>query len=134
MIKNSLEDSQPSAFSASDAEVEKGTEAQLSVTPPKADDVDGFCDEDSDELSLSGWLWRLCIPVIPCVGILVYLIMLCFWSFSKNPAPSYFKTWAKAALIATLLQVAFIFVIILAVQLSGMDIIGLVTTFVKKLL
>jgi len=91
-------------------------------------------DDDEEEISLTGWLWRLCIPVIPCVGIFAYLIMLCIWTFGNKPEPSYFRTWAKAALIATVIQIAFFLVILLAVQLSGMDIIGLVATFLKKAL
>lgn len=110
-------------------------EEELTADSASSPNFDEHGAEDcgsEDDLSLSGWLWRLCIPVIPCIGVLIFLAMLCFWSFGSKPAPSYFRTWAKAALIATTLQIAFILVILLAVQLSGMDIIGLVMTFIRK--
>ena len=121
----------PSEGMGSSAQIESNTGESINSTD------EGYADDEDteqEEISLSGWLWRLCIPVIPCVGIFAYLIMLCIWTFGSKPAPSYFRTWAKAALIATVIQIAFFLVILLAVQLSGMDIIGLVATFLKKAL
>lgn len=83
------------------------------------------------EPTLIGWLWRMCIPLIPCVGFPLYVILLCIWSFGGRRSET-LRTWAKAALIAAVIQLLLIAVIFAAVQLSGTDIIGLISVFIRK--
>ena len=49
-------------------------------------------------MSMGGWFGRMCIPFIPIVGPLVYIIMLFVWAFGDNKNET-FKNWAKATLI-----------------------------------
>lgn len=85
---------------------------------------------ESGEMTVAGWLWRLCIPIIPCAGIIIYIILLCMWAFGKKQTGS-MRVWAKAALIATVIQLVFAGVVFLVVQLN-VDVIGFVSTLMKK--
>ncbi|MBR4439391.1 MAG: hypothetical protein IKZ81_01770 [Clostridia bacterium] len=91
--------------------------------------------EDSEaperEMSVVDWLWRLCVPMIPCAGIVIYIVLLCMWAFGKKQTPA-MRVWAKAALIATLIKIAFVGIIFLVIQLN-VDVIGFVGTFLKKI-
>ena len=48
-------------------------------------------------------LWYLgvmCLPLVPMVGSIAYLVMLFFWAFAPSIEDSR-KSWARAALIYT---------------------------------
>lgn len=83
------------------------------------------------EITLVGWLWRLCIPIIPCAGILIYIVLLCVWAFGRKQTET-MRVWAKAALIATAIQIVFFGVIFLVIQLN-VDVVGFIGTFLKKI-
>ena len=83
------------------------------------------------EISLVGWLWRMCIPIIPCAGIIIYIVLLCIWAFGGRQTET-MRVWAKAALIATAIQIVFFGVIFLVIQLN-VDVISLVGSFLKKI-
>ena len=115
-----MEDRDEVLKAAEEAEI-KAVEEEISE--------DGEAPEE--EMSVVGWLWRLCIPMIPCAGIIIYIVLLCMWAFGKKQTAS-MRIWAKAALIATLIKIAFVGVIFLVIQLN-VDIIGFVSTFLKKI-
>lgn len=83
--------------------------------------------ENGQETSLVGWLWRMCIPIIPCVGIIIFIVLLFVWTFGVSETET-MKTWAKAALIATAIQLLVSGVIFLVLQLN-VDVIGLIKAF-----
>ena len=83
------------------------------------------------EMTVAGWLWRMCIPIIPCAGIIIYIVLLCIWAFGKKETET-MRVWAKAALIATAIQLVFFGVIFLVVQLN-VDVLGFIRTFLKKI-
>lgn len=53
---------------------------------------------DKAPISMGGWIGRLLIPYIPCVGSIVFLIMLLIWTGDQTKDET-FKNWAKAQLI-----------------------------------
>ena len=69
------------------------------------------------EMTVTGWLWRLCIPIIPFAGIIIYVVLLCMWAFGKKETES-MRVWAKAALIATVIKIAIVGVVLLILQLN----------------
>jgi len=91
------------------------------------------CETESGdgEITLVGWLWRMCIPLIPCAGIIIYIVLLCMWAFGGKQTET-MRVWAKAALIATIIKILFVGVIVLVIQLN-VDIFGLFRTLFKKI-
>ena len=69
------------------------------------------------EMTLSGWLWRLCVPIIPLAGIIIYVVLLCMWAFGNKETES-MRVWAKAALIATIIKIVIVGLILLILQLN----------------
>lgn len=55
---------------------------------------------EKKHVSLGGWLLRLLINLIPCVGGLIFFIMLFVWSFDESYDDTS-RNWAKAQLIYT---------------------------------
>ena len=49
-------------------------------------------------MTVSDWLKVVLLPLIPCVGSLIYLVMLFVWAFGDSGKPS-LKTYAKVQLI-----------------------------------
>lgn len=86
---------------------------------------------DDGEITLVGWLWRMCIPLIPCAGVVIYIVLLCMWAFGGKQTET-MRVWAKAALIATIIKLFFVGVIILVIQLN-VDMLGLFRTLFKKI-
>lgn len=83
------------------------------------------------EMTLSGWLWRLCIPIIPLAGIIIYVVLLCMWAFGKKETES-MRVWAKAALIATIIKIVIVGVILLILQLN-LHLFNPLTAILKKI-
>ena len=95
------------------------------------DTVGGQPETASEEPTLIGWLWRMCIPIIPCAGIIIYLVLLCIWAFGGKETET-MRTWAKAALIATVIQLVVFAAVFLVVELNT-HIMDLLATVVKKI-
>ena len=95
--------------------------ADAGLTPESEAVEDAATEEDGSssegEMTLVGWLWRLCIPIIPCAGLIIYIVLLSMWAFGKKQTES-MRVWAKAALIATVIQLVFFGVILLVLQLN----------------
>lgn len=53
---------------------------------------------ESEPVSIGQWVGIFCINLIPCVGGLVYIIMMFVWAFGTTAKPS-LKNFAKAQLI-----------------------------------
>ena len=91
--------------------------------------------EDNDapegEMSVVGWLWRMCIPLIPCAGIIVYIVLLCMWAFGKKETET-MRVWAKAALIATVIKIVIVGVVLLILQLN-LHLFNPLTAILKKI-
>ena len=83
------------------------------------------------EMTLSGWLWRLCVPIIPLAGIIIYVVLLCMWAFGKKETES-MRVWAKAALIATIIKIVIVGVILLILQLN-LHLFNPLTAILKKI-
>ena len=87
--------------------------------------------EASDgEITLAGWLWRLCIPIIPFAGIIIYIVLLCMWAFGKKQTET-MRVWAKAALIATAIKIVIVGVVLLILQLN-LHLFNPIITILKK--
>lgn len=101
--------------------------SETGATPEESGDASS----PESEMTVVGWLWRMCIPIIPCAGIIIYVVLLCLWAFGKKQTEA-MRVWAKAALIATAIQLVFFGVIFLVVQLN-VDVLGFIRTFIRKI-
>ena len=84
------------------------------VQPPAASTED-------EHMTVGGWIGVFCINLIPCVGSLVYIIMMFVWAFGSTPKKS-LKTFAKAQLLImaiAIVLVIILFIIIFAVVSSS---------------
>lgn len=50
---------------------------------------------DDERVSVLMWIGVFCINLIPCVGSLVYIIMMFVWAFGSTPKKS-LKNYARA--------------------------------------
>ena len=72
---------------------------------------------EDEHMTVGGWVGVFCINLIPCVGSLIYLIMMFVWAFGSTPKKS-LKTFARAQLLIiaiVLVLVIILFVILFAV-------------------
>jgi len=99
---------------------------------PETDEVSENRSGADGGMTVTGWLWRLCIPIIPCAGIIIYIVLLCMWAFGKKQTES-MRVWAKAALIATIIKLAFAGVIFLIIELN-LHLTPLFAATLKKIL
>ena len=73
-----------------------------------------------EHVSVGQWIGYFLLNFIPCVGPLVYLVMLFVWAFGDTPKKS-LKTFAKAQLIMMLIGVALAIVVIIIMSISLYD-------------
>ncbi len=59
-------------------------------------------------ISFGNWLGTLCLPYIPIVGSIVYLVMLVVWSVSGKTNPTK-KNWARASLLVNVVVTILLF-------------------------
>lgn len=71
---------------------------------------------DDEHVSVLMWIGVFCINLIPCVGSLVYIIMMFVWAFGSTPKKS-LKNFARAQLIV-LAVVVVIFLILFITSLA----------------
>lgn len=71
---------------------------------------------DDEHVSVLMWIGIFCINLIPCVGSLVYFIMMFVWAFGSTPKKS-LKNFARAQLIV-LAVVVVIFLILFITSLA----------------
>lgn len=53
-----------------------------------------------DKVPMLWYLGVMCLPLVPMVGSIAYLVMLFYWAFAPSIEDSR-KSWARAALIYT---------------------------------
>lgn len=53
---------------------------------------------EDEHMTIGGWIGVFCINLIPCIGSLVYIIMMFVWAFGSTPKKS-LKTFAQAQLL-----------------------------------
>lgn len=63
--------------------------------------------QDDEPVSVGMWLGIFLINLIPCIGCLVYIILMFVWAFGNNTKKT-LKNFAKAQLIILLVFVCFI--------------------------
>ena len=74
---------------------------QPSFTTQPITIVNNTNQSDGAPVSLGGWICRSLIPLIPCVGGIIYIVMLFIWAFdTKYDSTS--RNWAKSVLILAL--------------------------------
>ena len=65
---------------------------------------------DDTHMTMGDWLKRYAIMLIPCVGSLIYFIMLFVWAFGNEKKKS-LKTYAQAQLIIAAIGIVFSIII-----------------------
>lgn len=63
-----------------------------------------------EEVSVGMWIGIFLINIIPCIGPLVYIIMMFIWAFGETPKKA-LKNFAKANLILILIGVSIAIVV-----------------------
>lgn len=89
-------------------------------------------DEFNEEEHVSMWQWLgiMAINLIPCVGPLIYLVMMFVWGFGNNPKHS-LKTYARASLIMMLIGIV-LYIIIFAIVFAVAGGIGAITNDINN--
>lgn len=68
--------------------------------------------QDESHMTTVDWILRSCIPLIPFVGPIVYIVMVFVWALGDTPKKS-LKTWAQAQLILSGIGIAIMIVFML---------------------
>ncbi len=67
-----------------------------------------------DKVPMLWYLGVMCLPLVPMVGSIAYLVMLFFWAFAPSIEDSR-KSWARAALIYTGITLVLAIVLCIAI-------------------
>lgn len=78
-------------------------------------------EKETQAVSVGEWVLVLLMPLIPCVGWLVWLVMMFVWGFGENVKPSK-KTFARASLIVALVALVLILVLVVIGAAVGFSI------------
>lgn len=81
--------------------------------------------QEPNTVSIGEWIWVLLLPLIPCVGWLVWLVMMFVWGFGETVKPSK-KTFARASLIVALVAVVLVIVLAVIGTLVGISLSNIV--------
>ena len=81
------------------------------VQPPAASTED-------EHMTVGGWIGVFCINLIPCVGSLVYIIMMFVWAFGSTPKKS-LKTFAKAQLLMMAIAIVLLIILLIILFAAG---------------
>ena len=95
---------------------------QKSLQNPAAPAAQGT---PTQAVSVGEWVLILLMPLIPCVGWLVWLVMMFVWGFGDNVKPSK-KNYARASLIIALVALVLILAFVLISAVAGVTISHLV--------
>ncbi|BCJ93141.1 hypothetical protein acsn021_07100 [Anaerocolumna cellulosilytica] len=92
-------------------------------------------EENEKTISFGNWVATMLLPFIPFVGIFIYLIMMCIWSFGSD-TPKSKRNWARASLVVGVI-VFIIFMFMIATTLmdilnSGVDLESYLNNYMKQ--
>lgn len=73
---------------------------------------------DEEHVSVLHWIGIFCLNVIPCVGPIVYLIMMFVWAFGSTPKKS-LKNFARAQLILSAIALGIMIIMIIISVATG---------------
>lgn len=86
----------------------QGMEAK--VNTPKGF-IGGLFDSSDRPMTLGNWLVIYLLPLIPMIGMVLFLVVLLSWGFGANVAQTK-KNWARATMIFVLVMILMLSVII----------------------
>lgn len=78
---------------------------------------------DEEHVSVLMWIGVFCINLIPCVGSLVYIIMMFVWAFGSTPKKS-LKNFARAQLILVAVVLVLVIVAVIISVATGAAVFG----------
>ena len=78
---------------------------------------------DEEPISMGKWFLYHLIPMIPGVGYLVYVVMMCIWAFGGTERNTTFRNWARVQLI--FLGIGLVLAIVMVVLLVALISAGL---------
>ena len=61
-------------------------------------------EEIEKPISFRNWMGTMFLPLIPFIGIFIYIVMMFVWAFSSD-TPESKKNWARANLIVTVISI-----------------------------
>lgn len=73
---------------------------------------------DEEHVSVLRWIGIFCLNIIPCVGPIVYLIMMFVWAFGSTPKKS-LKNFARAQLILSAIALGIMIIMIIISAATG---------------
>jgi len=77
--------------------------------------------QENEPVSVGMWLGIFLINLIPCVGCLVYMILMFVWAFGNNTKKS-LKNFARAQLIILLIAACILVLVLIFVSLTNWDV------------
>jgi len=77
--------------------------------------------KENEHVSVGFWIGISCINLIPCVGGLIYLIMMFVWAFGSTPKKS-LKNYARAQLIIAAVALGLSIIFIIVTTILGMSV------------
>ncbi|HIV03352.1 MAG TPA: hypothetical protein IAC74_07230 [Candidatus Aphodoplasma excrementigallinarum] len=93
---------------------------QQAAQPPVPQPAPAARPANSDPVTVGEWMVML-VNLIPCVGPIIYFIIMLVWAFGDNTKPSK-KSFAKANLIIYLVAIGIIVLIVLFSMIVGVSI------------
>lgn len=99
------------------------TAAQADTNRQAPPEQSTAAEPEGKSVSLGIWVCRYLVTLIPCVGPIVYIILLFFWAFDRKYDETS-RNWAKASLIIAgvclVISIIFMFFIIASIISAGM--------------
>lgn len=73
---------------------------------------------DEEHVSVLHWIGIFCLNIIPCVGPIVYIVMMFIWAFGSTPKKS-LKNFARAQLILAAIALGLMIIMIIISAATG---------------
>ncbi|WP_455259354.1 hypothetical protein [Ruminococcus sp.] len=83
---------------------------------------------DEEHVSVLYWIGVFCINIIPCVGPIVYLVMMFVWAFGSTPKKS-LKNFARAQLILSAIALGIMLIVIIISAIAGANAVDNLTRY-----
>lgn len=77
-------------------------------------------EENEKSISFGNWMGTMFLPLIPFIGIFIYIVMLFVWAFSSD-TPESKKNWARATLIITVIGIVLLIFIFSSAMMEIMN-------------
>lgn len=81
-----------------------------------------------EHVSVLHWIGIFCLNIIPCVGPIVYIVMMFIWAFGSTPKKS-LKNFARAQLILFAIALGIMLIIVIISLVTGAAILSSASSY-----